>query len=218
MELAGEMLSLQKKGCHNVEAVTPTPQAPLIFEALQLARAQGLTVPFVYNCGGYENPDWIRLFDGMVDIYLPDFKYGREEEAVGYSDAPGYVHACIASIQEMVRQVGCDLIVADDIASQGVIIRHLVLPGHLDNSKEVLRLIKSEISSVVPLSLMAQYTPIPGVQVHPTLSRRITRREYEEIIDFAMKLDFENLFIQEVSDEHLSPDFDDDHPFGRRSV
>jgi len=213
LELAKVMLDLQKRGCHNIEPVTPTPQAPLILEALCLARAQGLTVPFVYNCGGYENPDIIRMLDGMVDIYLPDFKYGREEDALLFSDAPGYPHFGIESIREMVRQVGDDLIVDDGIASHGIIIRHLVLPGRLENSKEALRLLKNEISSGVPVSLMSQYSPIPNVQTHPQLGRRITRREYDEILNFALKLDFENLFVQEVSDDHLTPDFDRDHPF-----
>jgi len=212
-ELAKVMLDMQKSGCHNVEAVTPTPQAPLILEALCLARSQGLTVPFVYNCGGYENPDVIRMLDGMVDIYLPDFKYGREEEALLFSDAPGYPRAGIASIREMIRQAGDDLIVEDGIALRGVIIRHLVLPERLENSREALRILKYEISAKVPISLMSQYSPIPAVQTHPQLGRRITRREYDDILNFALKLDFENLFVQEVSDDHLTPDFDRDHPF-----
>ncbi len=213
LELAKIMLGLQKDGCHNVEPVTPTPQTPLIMEALCMARAQGLTVPFIYNCGGYENPDIIRMLDGMVDIYLPDFKYGREEDALLFSDAPGYPDAAIRSIREMVRQVGDDLIVEDTVASRGIIIRHLVLPGRLENSKETLRLLKNEISSDVPISIMSQYSPTPKVRSHPQLGRRITRREYDEIINFALKLDFENLFIQEVSDYKLTPDFDRDHPF-----
>ena len=214
LELAGIMLDLQKRGCHNVEPVTPTPQAPLVMEALCLARAQGLTVPFVYNCGGYENPGVIRMLDGMVDIYLPDFKYGREADAILFSDAPGYPHYAIESIREMVRQVGDDLLLEDDdIASHGIIIRHLVLPGHLENSKEALRILKNEISAGVPISLMSQYSPTPKVQTHPLLGRRITRCEYDEIVNFALKLDFENLFIQEVNDEKLTPDFDRNHPF-----
>ena len=213
IELAKIMRDLQKRGCHNVEPVTPTPQTPLILEALCLARTQGLTVPFVYNCGGYENPDVIRMLDGMVDIYLPDFKYGLEEDALLFSDAPGYPRIGIEAIREMVRQVGDDLIVENGVASCGIIIRHLVLPGRLENSKEALRLLKNEISANVPISLMSQYSPTPKMEGHPLLNRRITRREYDEILNFALKLDFENLFVQEVSDDTLTPDFDRDHPF-----
>jgi len=213
LDLAKIMLDLQKRGCHNVEPVTPTPQTPLILEALCLARAQGLTVPFVYNCGGYENPDVIRMLDGMVDIYLPDFKYGLEEDALLFSNAPGYPRVGMASLREMVNQVGDDLLVEDGIAVRGMIIRHLVLPGRLENSKEALRMLKNEISANVPISLMSQYSPIPGVQKHPQLGRRISHREYDEIVNFALQLDFENLFVQEVSEEKLTPDFDRDHPF-----
>lgn len=117
LELARVMLDLQKKGCHNVEPVTPTPQTPLITEALCLARMQGLTVPFVYNCGGYENPDVIRMQDGMVDIYLPDFKYGLEKDALLFSDAKGYPAIAIEAIKEMVRQTGDDLEMENGIAT-----------------------------------------------------------------------------------------------------
>jgi putative pyruvate formate lyase activating enzyme len=213
IELARIMLNLQKSGCHNVEPVTPTPQTPLIMEALCLARAQGLTVPFVFNCGGYENPDVIRMLDGMVDIYLPDFKYGLEEDARMFSDAPDYPRYAVASIREMVRQVGDDLTVENGIAAHGIIIRHLVLPGRLENSKAALRLLKNEISTNVPISLMSQYSPTPKVRSHEQLGRRITHREYDEILHFALQLNFENLFVQDVSDDQLMPDFDREHPF-----
>jgi putative pyruvate formate lyase activating enzyme len=213
IELARIMIDLQKSGCHNVEPVTPTPQTPLIMEALCLARAQGLTVPLVYNCGGYENPDVIHLLDGMVDIYLPDFKYGLEEDARMFSDAPDYSKFAVASLQEMVRQVGDDLDVENGIASRGVIIRHLVLPGRLENSKEALRLLRGEVSARIPISLMSQYTPVPKVRSHPLLGRRVTASEYHEIVEFALRLGFENLFIQEVDDRALTPDFKREHPF-----
>lgn len=213
LELAQVMLNLQKSGCHNVEPVTPTPQTPLVMEALCLARMQGLTVPFVYNCGGYENPDIIRMLDGMVDIYLPDFKYGLEEDARRFSDAPGYPRFALASIKEMVRQVGDDLIVENGIASRGIIIRHLVLPGRMENSQKALKLLKTKISAGIPLSLMSQYTPMPRVRSHPHLGRRITRAEYSRIVDYALDLGFENLFIQEVNDSDLTPDFHLENPF-----
>ena len=213
LQMAKVMLDLQKHGCHNIEPVTPTHQAPLIMEALCMARAQGLTVPFVYNCGGYENPNVIRLLDGMVDIYLPDFKYGLEEDGRLFSDAPDYPRFAMASIREMVRQVGEDLKLENGVAVSGIIIRHLVLPGRLENSMAVLRLLKDELSTNVPVSLMSQYTPIGAVKSHPQLGHRITNAEYTRILDYAMKLGFENLFIQHVSNDAMTPDFNCKTPF-----
>jgi len=213
LELAAVMLDLQKKGCHNVEPVTPTPQTPLVMEALCMARMQGLTVPFVYNCGGYENPGVIRMLDGMVDIYLPDFKYGLEADARQFSDAPEYPRFAMDSIRDMVRQVGDDLDVESGVAAHGLIIRHLVLPVRLENSRAALRLLKNEISTQVPISLMSQYTPTGRVKSHPQLGRRITGSEYNQIVDYALDLGFEQLFVQEVNDDALTPDFNRDHPF-----
>lgn len=215
LQLAKVMLDLQKSGCHNVEPVTPTPQTPLVMEALCLARAQGLTVPFVYNCGGYENPDIIRMLEDMVDIYLPDFKYGLEDDGLIFSFASDYTCFALDSIREMVRQVGDGLELKDGVAQKGIIIRHLILPGRIENSKEVLRLIKKEISTNVHLSLMSQYTPTIKVRNHPILGRRIRRNEYEQVLDYAYKLGFNNLFIQEVNDFELTPDFYRDNPFDK---
>ena len=211
--LAEVMLDLQKRGCHNVEPVTPTPQTPLIMEALLLAREQGLQIPFVYNCGGYEDPQIIKMLDKMVDIYLPDFKYGVEEDGVNFSAAPEYPRFALDSLKEMVRQVGAQLVMENGIAQRGVIVRHLVLPGRLENSRAVFRLIKKEISTSVPVSLMSQYTPTARVHNHPALGRRLTAQEYNQILDFALDLGFENLFIQKVSENHLTPDFDRENPF-----
>ncbi len=213
MQLAEIMLDLQERGCHNIESVTPTPQIPLIMEALLLARGRGLKVPFVYNCGGYEDPQIINMLDQIVDVYLPDFKYGLEEDSKLFSSAPGYPRFALNSLKKMVRQVGDDLVLEKGIASRGIIVRHLVLPGMLDNSKEALRLIKKEISTTVPISLMSQYTPIAKVRRHPVLGRRITRDEYDRILDYALHLGFENIFVQKVSDQELTPDFSRDNPF-----
>jgi putative pyruvate formate lyase activating enzyme len=183
-------------------------------EALFMARMRkDLTVPFVYNCGGYENPDIIKLLDGMVNIYLPDFKYGVEKDAVDFSSAPGYPRFALDSIKEMVKQVGDGLEIKDGVAQKGIIIRHLVLPDRIENSKEVLRMIKKEISTSVQLSLMSQYTPVAKVRNHPILKRRITKHEYEQVTDYALKLGFDNIFVQEVNDYELTPDFDQSNPF-----
>jgi len=211
--LARMMLALQDEGCHNINVVTPTPQAPLIIEGLRLARIKGLAIPFVYNCGGYEDPEIIRCLDGDVDIYLPDFKYGSDEIARLLSDVGDYVAFAVAALKEMARQVGEGLYLDDGIATGGLLIRHLVLPGFVENSIAALDLIRSHLSPEVALSIMSQYTPVPAVKHHPLLGRRVTRREYQAVVDHALALGFENLYLQEVDERHLSPDFRQDQPF-----
>lgn len=213
-ELARRMLTLQDQGCHNIEAVTPTPQLPQLIDSLQLAWEAGLALPFVYNCGGYENPEVIRMLDGMVDIYLPDFKYGNEEDAFLLSGVRDYTPFALQSIRGMINQVGPELeLDRDDIATRGIIIRHLILPGHIENSIQVLSLIRDHLSLDVPLSLMSQYTPTPAVKNDPLLGRRITRREYDEVVNRALDMGFEHIFVQEVDDRNFCPDFDDSSPF-----
>lgn len=213
-ELARRMMNLQNQGCHNIEAVTPTPQVPQLIDALQFAWEGGLSLPLVYNCGGYENPEVIRLLDGMVDIYLPDFKYGNEEDAFYWSGVRDYTSYAIDSIREMINQVGPGLeLDGDDIATRGIIIRHLILPGRVKNSIQVLRLIRDHLSLDVPLSLMSQYTPTPAVQDDPLSGRRITRGEYDEVVNQALDMGFEQIFVQEVDDRNLCPDFNNRNPF-----
>jgi putative pyruvate formate lyase activating enzyme len=154
--LSGIMLALQDSYCHNIEPVTPTPHIPHITEAVLIARRKGLRLPLVYNCGGYEYPDVLKLLVGTVDIYLPDFKYGTENEALILSGVQDYPRFAIESIKEMVRQVGASLLVDEGIAKRGILIRHLILPGFISNSLEVLTLIKKHISVSVPLSIMSQ--------------------------------------------------------------
>jgi len=211
--LAEILLALQGQGCHNVEVVTPTPQAPVVAAATLTARRRGLLRPLVYNCGGYENPEVVRLLDGFVEIYLPDFKYGLVETARDLGGVPDYVAHALASLREMVRQVGDELALEGRVAERGVIVRHLVLPGHVENSLAVLRRIRETISTSVPLSLMSQYTPTPAVRDHPDLGRRVTRTEYERVVDAALKLGFSSLFIQEVDEREFTPDFEREKPF-----
>ena len=211
--LARIMLDLQGQRCHNINAVTPTPQAPLIIEGLRLARKQGLEIPFVYNCGGYEDADIIRRLAGDVDIYLPDFKYGSDETAHLLSGVSDYCAFAVSALEEMARQVGEGLYLNDGIATGGLLIRHLVMPGLVENSIAVLDLIRSHLSAEVSLSLMSQYTPIAAVKQHPLLGRRIARREHQVVVDHALSLGFENLYLQEVNDRHFSPDFGQDKPF-----
>ena len=212
-ELASIMLELEALGCHNIEPVTPTPQLPGIMAALLIARERGLRLPFVFNCGGYEREKIVRLLDGLVDIYLPDFKYGLDEAGRRFSGALDYPRHALASLREMVRQVGDTLEIEDGVAKRGILVRHLVLPGQTDNSLTVLKAIRENISPFVPLSLMAQYTPIPAVTNHRLLARRLTRTEYERVVEAALDLGFEEIYTQEVDDRALAPDFQRERPF-----
>lgn len=212
-ELAGIMLELQEMGCHNIEPVTPTPQLPGIMAALRIARERGLRLPLVFNCGGYEREKILRLVEGMVDIYLPDFKYGFVEAGRELSGASDYPRHALSALKEMVRQVGDTLEIEDGVARRGVLVRHLVLPGMTDSSLAVLRAIREAVSPSVPLSLMAQYTPTPAVLGHPLLGRRVSRREYERVVNAAVEMGFEELYTQEVDERALTPDFARERPF-----
>jgi len=212
-DLTRIMLDLQDEQCHNINVVTPTPQAPLIIESLHSAREKGLIIPFVYNCSGYEDTGIIKRLAGDVDIYLPDFKYGSDEAAYRCSGVKDYAAVAIAALEEMARQVGDELVMEENIAQKGLIIRHLVMPGLMENSMAALKLIRSRLSRYVTISIMSQYTPIPAVKSHALLRRRVTRSEYDAVVEQALDLGFENLFIQEVDERHLSPDFGKEKPF-----
>jgi putative pyruvate formate lyase activating enzyme len=211
-ELAGIMLDLEARGCHNVEPVTPTPHLAGIMEALGIARERGLRVPFIFNCGGYERKEILRLIDGRVEIYLPDLKYGLDEAGKSCSGVPDYPYHALSALREMVRQVGDALEIEDGVARRGILVRHLVLPGRMDNSLAALELIR-EVSPFIPLSLMSQYTPIPAVQHDPLLGRRVTPEEYERVVNAALDLGFEELYTQEVDNRALNPDFARERPF-----
>jgi len=161
VELASLMLSLAQGGCHNINLVTPSPQIVHIFRGLMLARNQGLTCPIVYNTSGYERVAVLRHLDGWVDIYLPDMKFGSEDVAYAMTGTRDYVVHTVAALEEMARQVGEHLLTHQGIATHGLLIRHLVLPGMAENSLKVLDLIAQHLSTSVALSLMSQYTPIP---------------------------------------------------------
>ncbi len=213
--LSSLMLSLQDKGCHNIDVVTATPHLAGFTKALADACGKGLTIPIVYNSSGYENPDVIRLIDGMVDLYLPDFKYGNNDDARLFSNVEDYCSFAVPTLKEMVRQVGDSLELADGIAKKGIIIRHLVLPGKVENSLQILKLIRKNISKSVPLSIMSQYTPIRALEGHPLLGRRITEEEYERVVNEALDMGFDTIFVQEVNDAEMVPNFDQDTPFFR---
>ncbi|MGB9920409.1 MAG: radical SAM protein [Moorellales bacterium] len=184
-QLAAMMLELQRLGCHNLNLVTPTHFVPSILAALALARERGLTLPLVYNCGGYESPDTLRLLEGIVDIYLPDLKYFSEEPAAAYSGAPDYPRRVRAALKEMHRQVGELKIGPDGLAVRGLLVRHLVLPENLASTAEAMRFIARELSPRTFVNLMAQYYPAHKARDYPPLHRRISREEFLAALDAA---------------------------------
>ncbi len=186
-ELAGMMLVLQNNGAENINFVTPTQVIAQIIEALPLAINKGLTLPLVYNCGGYENPEVLRLIKGIFDIYMPDIKYADDEIAAKFSCAPDYWEKVKAVIKEMYSQVG-DLLIEEGIAKRGLLLRHLVLPQRLAGSFEILDFIKEEISLDTYVNIMEQYRPCYRAGEFKELSRRLTDHEYEEVIEYAQKI------------------------------
>jgi putative pyruvate formate lyase activating enzyme len=180
--LADMMMDLQKRGCHNINFVTPTHVIPQILEALVLAREAGLVVPLVYNSGGYDSVETLRLLEGIFDIYMPDAKYGSDGPALLYSSAPGYAAVMKAAIREMHRQVGDLVIDEDGIARRGLLVRHLVLPGDAAAAAEVIRFLSEEISPNTYLNIMDQYRPEYLACRFPELCRPISRQEYARVL------------------------------------
>ncbi len=184
-EFAASMLRLQELGCHNINFVSPTHYTPQILRALRLAIEQGLRIPLVYNCGGYESSRTIELLNGIVDIYMPDIKYSDPEVAKRYSNAPDYFEVCKAAVKEMHRQVG-DLAVDErGIAVRGLLIRHLVLPNGIAGSPEVMKFIATELSTESYVNIMLQYRPMFRASEYRELNRGITLREYHEVVKCA---------------------------------
>jgi len=218
-QLAREMVRLQDElGCHNVNLVSPTHFVPSILEALCEAVPLGLHIPLVYNTGGYESVDVVRLLDGVVDVYLPDLKYSSNAVARRLSGVDDYVDISRAALREMYRQVGPRLQWdGEGAVARGLIVRHLVLPGGLAGSEASLRWMAQELSTGVGLSLMAQYYPAHRAVSMPVLSRPITRREYADAVDLVMDLGFSAVWTQEMhASDFYRPDFSaDGHPFER---
>ena len=192
-EFGSMMISLMRQGCHNINFVTPTHQAAQIVSSLPSAIEKGLEIPLVYNCGGYESVETIKLLDGIFDIYMPDFKYGNNESAKKLSAAPDYVEIAKEAIKEMHRQVGDLKIDKRGIAQRGLLIRHLVLPDGLAGTKEVMRFIATEISKNTYINIMDQYRPCYKAFEHPPMNRRITNEEFEEAVRIAREDGLERL-------------------------
>jgi len=185
-KLADTMISLQSGGCHNINLVTPTHQMPMILRSLLIASEKGLNIPIVYNCGGYESLNSIKLLEGVIDIYMPDFKYTDPEMAFKYSKAKDYPEVARAAIKEMHRQVG-DLIIDKGIALRGLLVRHLVLPEGIAGTAVVVKFIAEEISKDTYINIMDQYHPCYKAFDHPPLSRRITGGEFKDAVRLALE-------------------------------
>lgn len=208
--LAEIFLDLQRQKAANINLVTPTHYTPEIIQAVHIARIQGFKLPIVYNCSGYEKIDTLRSLAQVVDIYLTDFKYMESELAGKFSGVPDYPQIAKGALQEMVRQKPEPVFGKDGRMEEGVIVRHLLLPGHLRNAKAVVKYVYETYGKQVSLSLMNQYTPMRADFPWKELNRRVTRREYERLIEYALTLGVENGYIQEgdTAEESFIPDFD----------
>jgi len=196
-ELASFMLQLQETGCHNINLVTPTHVMPQILAALKLAISGGLKIPLVYNTSGYELAEVIRLLEGIVDIYLPDMRYGNNDSAVKYSHAQAYPQYNQEAVKEMHRQAGIAKMDNQGIIISGVIIRHLVLPNDISGTEGIMKFISEEVSSDTYISLMSQYSPYYQASSFKEISRRLSQEEYEKARTIMDKYGLANGWIQE---------------------
>ena len=207
--LAELFLNLQAQKANNINLVTAGHFLPQVREAIILAKERGLTIPVVYNSSGYEKAEMLRYLDGLVDIYLPDLKYLEADLAGKYSHAKAYPEVAMKALEEMVRQVGTPEFDERGMMKKGVIVRHLLLPGHVRNSKKVLEYLYGTYGDQIYISLMNQYTPMPAMKDDPQLSRKVTDREYDRLLDHAISLGVTNCFIQEgeTAKESFIPEF-----------
>jgi putative pyruvate formate lyase activating enzyme len=187
LQLAKVMVGLQKRGCHNINFVSPTHFVPQIIQALPHAIQMGLSIPLVYNTGGYDSVETLQLLDGIFDIYMPDFKYSQGKISQQYSQAPDYPSVAKSALKEMFRQVGDLRVDEEGIATRGLLVRHLVLPDNMAGTKEVMRFLAREISTNTYVNIMDQYHPCGNIPGDSPLARRITSEEYNHAIANAKK-------------------------------
>ena len=204
-KLSSIFLEQQAKGAENINLVTPTMYVPQIIESLKIAKKNGLTLPIIYNSNGYENIETIKLLNGYIDIYLPDLKYFDNALAKKYSGINNYFEYASKAIQEMYFQVGLPKFDENGLIKKGIIIRHLVLPNHIDNSKKVLEWLKENMPKDIYVSLMAQYFPTYKAKDIEDLNRKLTNEEFEEIKKYLNELSFHNGYYQELG-EHEDED------------
>lgn len=198
-ELAEIFLKQQEKNVNNINLVTPTMYAYQIIEAIKIARKNGLKLPIIYNTNGYENVETIRALDGYVDVYLPDLKYYSDILSKKYSGVGSYFKVATEAIKEMYRQVGQATFNEDGIITKGVIVRHLVLPNHLQNTKHILKWIKENLGDIY-VSIMAQYFPTYKAKGDSEIGRKLTKKEYKEIENYLYTLNLKNGYIQELGE------------------
>lgn len=203
-------LQQQKRGAHNINLVTPTHYVPQIIEALKLAKGNGLNIPILYNSNGYENLDTIKALEGFIDVYLPDLKYYKDKYALKYSAAPNYFNTASKAITEMVAQVGEPKFDNAGIIQKGVIIRHLMIPGLLFDSKKIIDFIYTTFNDSVYISLMNQYTPLHEAYKYPEINKPITPEHYDALINYCLNIGITRCFIQEsgTSSKSFVPEFD----------
>lgn len=208
--LAEIFLELQEQGAHNINLVTAGHFLPSVSQALKSAKRQGLSIPVVYNTGGYEKADTLKKLEGLVDIWLPDCKYRSGRLAERYSHAPDYPERVEEALKEMVRQAGNAVFDAEGIMQKGVLVRHLALPGCTGDSKDVLEFLWDNWGNRIWVSILSQYTPLPHVADYPELNRRVTPEEYEEIVGYARFLGMAQVYVQEgdCADDCFIPAFD----------
>ncbi len=204
-------LELQRQGANNINLVTPTQYVPQIIETVKEAKKQGLSIPIVYNTGSCETAETIRILRDVVDIFLPDLKYFNPELARRYANMPSYFEAAVAAIDEMVKLTGPCVFDERGMMVRGTIVRHLILPAHTKDSKAILHFLKERYQEQIYISIMNQYTPMAGIKErYPELGRRVTKREYERVLDYAIEIGIEQAFVQEgqTASESFIPLFD----------
>ena len=210
--------SLKDMGVHNINLVSPTPYVPFIAQAIECVKSKGVQIPFVYNSHGYETVDTLKMIDGLIDIYLPDFKYWNSNIARQLSFASNYPESAKRAILQMKQQVG-NLVVKGGVAQKGILVRHLVLPSNLAGSNQVLLWIKKELGTDTFISLMAQYNPMHKATEYPMLARSIRQEEYDSLLDFLEEEGFNNVFIQDLeSAKTYVPDFELVEPFLKQEL
>ena len=208
--LAEIFLELQEKGANNINLVTPTHFVVQIALAIKKARMNGLIIPIVYNTGSYENIETLKLLDGLIDIYLPDMKYMDSSLSLKYSNAKDYFDVASKALDEMFKQVGKPVFDKRGIMKRGMIVRHLILPGMTYDSKNVIKYLYETFKDDIYISIMNQYTPLKQVEKYPEINRKVTDKEYDEVVDYAIGLGVVNGFIQEgeTASESFIPEFD----------
>ena len=208
-ELANMFLELKQKGADNINLVTPTIYTYQIIEAIKIAKEKGLDIPIIYNSNGYESVQTLKDLEGYIDVYLPDLKYFDNEIALKFSGVKNYFECSTKAIQEMYRQVGSPVLNDDGLIQKGLIIRHLVLPNYIENSKKVLNWIHSNMDSNIYVSLMAQYFPCYQAKNIQELNRKLTKEEYKEIEEYVYALNIQNGYMQDLgeNEEEYVPNF-----------